>query len=409
LPVYSLSELSLHIRDTLEENYPEAIWITAEINNLNINSISGHCYLELSDGTGQQARAKAMIWKKTFEVIHNKFRVQTGMELKKGINIQILVKVEFNIQYGLSLIVWDIDTEFSLGQAAKNRAEVIAKIQKEGLLDKNKNLDIPSIIQNFAIISSPTAAGYQDFVTHLKENPFGFAFRGKLFSAKMQGADGVESIVKAFEEIKNSEEKFEVIILIRGGGSSLDLQLFDEYEIAREIAESTLPVLTGIGHERDDSVADLVASIRLKTPTAVADFLIGKMADAEGNVMLTCQEISHKLQSLVQQEIAEFQLLVSQFFQLSTKNFAQGERIFQILPHKISQAVQTRLQEIKEEYLKIENQLEMGNPLEILKKGYAIVSQNGKRISSLKEISKLQPINLQMQDGKIQLIVQKES
>jgi exodeoxyribonuclease VII large subunit len=401
LPVYSLTDLNLHIRQTLEDAYPEAVWITAEINSFTINSYSGHCYLELSDGEGQSARAKAMIWKKTFEIVHRKFQILTGNSLQKGLKIQVLAKVEFNVQYGLSLIIWDIDAEFSLGEIARKRMEVLQRLEFEGLTGKNKAVELPDYIQNFAIISSSTAAGFQDFTTHIKENMYGYAFNWKLFPAQMQGKEALVSIPQAIKEIEKSEFPFEAILILRGGGSSADLQVFDSYEIAKAISNCQLPVLTGIGHERDDSVADQVANQRFKTPTAVADFLVEKMIEVETEMLLIGQRIAQSLQSTMQGKIFEFQSLMQQLFNSTAKSIQSENKKFQNIGIAFTQSLQRKIFEKKEEFSQLENQLIQGNPLAILAKGYARLSQNKRKLFSVKEASTEEPLEVQLIDGNL--------
>jgi len=401
MPVYSLTDLNLHIRQTLEDAYPEAVWITAEINSFTINSYSGHCYLELSDGEGQTARAKAMIWKKTFDILHRKFQIQTGSSLQKGLKIQVLAKVEFNVQYGLSLIVWDIDAEFSLGEIARKRIEVLQRLEFEGLTGKNKTKVLPAYIQKFAIVSSSTAAGFQDFTTHLQENMYGYGFAWQLFPAQMQGKEALVSIPQAISDIEKSDIQFEAILILRGGGSSSDLQVFDTYQIAKAIANCRLPVLTGIGHERDDSVADQVANVRFKTPTAVADFLVEKMVAVETEVLVLGQRIAQNLQGIMQSKIYEFQGPMQLTLAASSKSIQAENKRFQNLGLTFSQSLQRKIFEKKEEFSQLETQLVQTNPLAILAKGYARLSQNNQKLISVKEIKTDEALEILMIDGNI--------
>ena len=401
MPFYSLTELNFHIRQTLEDNYPEALWITAEISSMSVNSYSGHCYLELSDGESQTARAKAMIWKKTFEIIQRKFQILTGNQLQKGIKIKVLAKVEFNPQYGLSLIVWDLDSEFSLGEIARNRIEVLQKLEAQGLTGKNKDFQIENFIRKFALISSSTAAGYQDFITHLNENQFGYKFDIDFFPSQMQGKEALSSIPNAINEIVNSGKKFEVVIIIRGGGSSSDLQVFDSYEIAKAIANCPFPVFTGIGHERDDSVSDQVANQRFKTPTAVADYLIEKMMFAENEVFLLEQKLAQAMQNQIQGIIYLFQNL-NQAITNSFLNKTQLEtRKLKNLEIGLGQLIQKKIFDQKEEFIELETRLKQSNPKAILQKGYARLSQSRKVKRSVLEIEESETLYVQLFDGEL--------
>ncbi len=397
MPVYSLTELNQHIRETLENEYPEAIWIRAEVFSFQVNAMSGHCYLELADG---QARAKAMIWKKTYEILSRKFQIQTGMAIQKGIAIQVLVKVEFNIQYGLSMVVWDVDTEYSLGEKAKKRAETLRKLENENLIRKNGLLHLPALVQHFAIISSPTAAGYQDFITHLKENIYGFAFGFQLFEARMQGTEAVDSIVMAFEKVEASGIPFEAIILIRGGGSAADLLVFDEYEVAKRIANCPIPVLTGIGHERDDAVADQVAYQKFKTPTAVADFLLEKLMEADQTISEWVSEICRRIQGQWQQQWFDFQNVARECHLKLQKGVFQNEKETGFWIQKTGQKAADQIRKMEEGLRVEETRIFEMNPISILKKGYAMVDQSGKRSHALGDLDARLPFTLRMKDGK---------
>lgn len=273
----SLSELNLLIKESLELSFPEHVWVVAEIGEFKVNR-SGHCYMELveKDAKNNQitARTRATIWSWQYRFIQPYFETATGQNLQAGLKVLIAVSVEFHEVYGISLNVKDIDPNYTLGDMARKRQEVINKLIDEGVFEMNKEAELPDIPSRIAIISSPTAAGYQDFIEQLQNNDSGYKFYTKLFEATMQGNDAVNSIIAAFDYIYEIEEFFDAVVLIRGGGSQLDLSCFDEYDLALNITQFPLPVLTGIGHEKDESIADMVAHTKLKTPTAVAEFLL---------------------------------------------------------------------------------------------------------------------------------------
>lgn len=402
--VYSLSELNSHIRQTMEDAYPDPIWVSAEIASFNQNAFSGHCYLELVDADGRQARSKAMIWKKTNEIIRTKFEVKTGQKLQQGLKVQVLVKVEFNIQYGLSLIVWDIDPDYTLGELAKKRALVVKRLQENGLDQLNKSLKLEGPIQRVAIISSPTAAGYQDFITHLSENDYGFAFHFELFPALMQGVEAIPSIIQAFEQVKLKMNAFQVVAFIRGGGSTTDLQIFDEYAVAEAVARCPLPVFSGIGHQRDESVSDLVANSSFKTPTAVADWLISALIQydfqATEQIRFISQTLSFRLNELANGfESVHFQLS-RRFFQKTQSAQTDSQKVFS----KLNSSFQKAIFGQKEQFQHLEAQIDLGNPLTILKKGFARVSQSGKWIKQKSDFDSKSPTQIQWMDGKVQTL-----
>ncbi len=281
ITLYQLNKL---IQETLKVSINQPFWVKAEIAQVKEN-FSGHCYLELveKDAASDRivAQSKAIVWSNTFRILKPYFETTTGRKLSEGLNILICVKVEFHEVYGLSLVISDIDPTFTVGDLALKKAETIRRLKEEGIFDMNRELEISLVPQRIAVISSETAAGYTDFVTHLNENPFRFKFFIKLFPAFMQGDKAEESIVAALEQINNEAGNFDVVAIIRGGGSQVDLSCFDSYWLALHVAQFPLPVLTGIGHEQDDSITDMVARFRLKTPTAVAGFLIESLNNFE--------------------------------------------------------------------------------------------------------------------------------
>lgn len=271
----TLSELNGQIQEALLDAFPAAVWVVAEISELKENR-SGHCYLELVEKQGDDivARSRATIWSYTYRMLKPYFETTTGQLFTHGIKILIQATVEYHPAYGMSMNIKDIDPTYTVGDMALQRKEIIERLQKEGVFDMNKELALPLVPQKIAVISSATAAGYQDFMTQLENNENGFIFYTKLFEAYMQGAEAVPSIIRALDRIFEYEDFFDAVVIIRGGGATADLGSFDNYELAINITQFPLPVITGIGHEKDDTIIDLVAHTRMKTPTAVAEFLI---------------------------------------------------------------------------------------------------------------------------------------
>ena len=275
----TLKELNTYIKEALQLSFPESIWLIAEIGELKVN-YTGHCYIDLieKDQNSNEiiARAKATIWSWQFRFIKPYFETTTGQTLGAGIKVLISASVEFHEVYGLSLNIKDIDPTYTLGDMARKRQEIIARLIDEGVMDMNKEIELTDIPSRIAIISSGTAAGYLDFMQHLNENVKGYRFYTKLFQSVMQGNDAEQSIIASLDQIFENEYAFDIVVIIRGGGAQMDLSCFDSYDLAFHIAQFPLPVLTGIGHEKDETVADMVAHTKLKTPTAVANFIIDK-------------------------------------------------------------------------------------------------------------------------------------
>ncbi len=274
----TLSELNQLIGGALQEAFPAAVWLVAEVSELKENR-SGHCYLELIEKSGNDivARSRATVWSYTYRILKPYFETTTGQAFTQGIKILVQVSVEYHASFGLSLNIKDIDPAYTVGDMAMQRREIIERLKNEGVFEMNKELQLPLVPQKIAVISSATAAGYQDFIDQLENNEYGFRFYTKLFQASMQGADTVPSVIAALDRIFQYEDFFDAVVIIRGGGATADLSSFDSYDLAINITQFPIPVITGIGHEKDDTIIDLVAHTRLKTPTAVAEFLLAGM------------------------------------------------------------------------------------------------------------------------------------
>jgi exodeoxyribonuclease VII large subunit len=274
----TLLQLNELIKEALTGAFPTSVWVIAEVSELKENR-NGHCYLELIEKQGAEivARTRATIWSYTYRMLKPYFETTTGQFFTSGIKILVQVSVEYHSAFGLSLNIKDIDPVYTVGDMAMQRKEIINRLQNEGVFEMNKELEWPLVPQKIAIISSVTAAGYQDFMNQLDNNEFGFKFYSKLFQATMQGVETVPSIINALERIFQYEDFFDAVVIIRGGGATADLSSFDNYDLAFNITQFPLPVITGIGHEKDDTIIDLIAHTRLKTPTAVAEFFINGM------------------------------------------------------------------------------------------------------------------------------------
>ena len=273
----SLYELQQQVKSSLDDAFSLPVWVKAEISEITVNR-SGHCYLELIEteqGTDSViARCRATIWSYTFRMLKPYFETTTGQNFTQGLKVLLQAKVEYHEVFGFSLNIRDIDPVYTLGDMARQRREIIRKLQEDGVFEMNKELELPIVTQRIAIISSPTAAGLQDFMDQLHNNMHQFVFYTKLFPAIMQGSEAPRSIMNALDLIYNYEHMFDAVVIIRGGGAQIDLACFDNYELAFHVSQFPLPVITGIGHDKDDTVIDMVAHTRMKTPTAVAEFLI---------------------------------------------------------------------------------------------------------------------------------------
>jgi len=298
----SLSELNGSVKKVLSANFTAPVWVIGEISEMTVHS-NGHCYLTLIEKGGTEdrivAQARATIWSYTFRMLRPFFETTTGQQLTDGIKVLLQVSVEFHELYGFSLNVRNIDPTYTLGDQARKRMEIIQRLKDEGVLTMNKELELPLVPQKIAIISSPTAAGYEDFMQQLTSNSRGFHFYTQLFPAIMQGHLAEKSMVDALDRIYPYEDFFDLVVIIRGGGSQVDLSCFDNYLVAYHVTQFPLPVLTGIGHEKDDSIVDLVAHTRLKTPTAVAEFILEGTANFEERI----NQLENRIISLVDERL----------------------------------------------------------------------------------------------------------
>ncbi|MBL7111679.1 MAG: exodeoxyribonuclease VII large subunit [Bacteroidales bacterium] len=297
-----LSELNQAIRSLVNQQFPDQVWVMADISEIKTNA-SGHAYLELIEKDPKTekiiAKARATIWSFSYHMLKPFFETSTGYKLEAGIKILVKVSVEFHEVYGFSLNITDIDPTYTLGDIEKKRQEIISRLEKEGVFQMNKETSLPLVPQKIAVISSKTAAGFEDFMNQLNNNEYGYVFYPVLFAAIMQGDQTEDSIIRAMDQVFDHEDFFDVVVIIRGGGSKSDLAAFDNYNIAYHITQFPVPVITGIGHEQDETIADLVAHTRLKTPTAVAEFLIGRAEAFEGELIEKKNELLKTVTALL--------------------------------------------------------------------------------------------------------------
>ena len=451
---YTLYQLNQTIKDSLKLVIPDTIWVRAEIHSISTN-YSGHCYIDLvekSDFNDQIiARQRATIWASTYRYVAQKFQQATNSSLQVGMKILVEVSVEFHELYGLSLNVKDIDPTYTLGELQRRRLEIIQRLKNRGLIDKNKRLPLPRLVQRIAVISSPTAAGYADFVHQLENNPHGFAYNVTLFPAIMQGAQTEESILSALDILETQyieshiggrgrspeggchssfltpHSSFDMVVIIRGGGATSDLQAFDSERLAERCANFPLPILTGIGHLRDETILDMVAYCNLKTPTAVAEYIISRTLD----VSFFLDEMGEKVQTSVrlrlERESNYLLLLSSQLPQMVQRSLVQSVNRLTDLQYRMQLktadfiAKKSVLLDRREEQLKVlvpnllkvkqsqldilETKLQLLEPQRLLKKGYSFTTHNGKLVTSAIQLTPGDIITTTLADGTVDSVV----
>ena len=442
----SLSQLTGNVKTALQNNFPFPVWVVGEISEINQNR-SGHCYLELiekePDTDKIAAKCRATIWTFAFRMIKPYFETTSGETLRAGLKVLVKASVEFHEVYGFSLNITDIDPQFTIGDIARKRALVIKQLQEDGVIEMNQMLSLVIVPQRIAVISSETAAGFGDFTDQLMNNPYGFDFYTHLFPALMQGDQAPQSIINAFEQIYALMEDFDAVVLLRGGGSKNDLSCFDDYGLAYYITQFPLPVITGIGHERDDSVVDMVAHTRLKTPTAVAGFLIESVAafasQLDENLNYVKELVQQKLVAkdrqlqdysfLFQASIKEVMAIHQQKLVLASSHLVHGIRQFNqsrynqldrfsasiktlstsLLLHETErlQWNQKRLvhgfqQSIKEQEQRLKHLAEKAawaDPQSILERGFSIVIHQGKILKDVQHIQTGDVVNVRLARG----------
>lgn len=402
--VLTLFELNSLVHEVIEDNFDEQYWVVGELSDVSTPAFGGHFYGELVQKDEESdrivARARITCWARNYNMIRLRFQKEAGETLRKGLQVKLLVEVNFHEQYGYSLNVVDIDSTFTLGDLAKRRREILQQLEKDGILHDNQSLPLPRLLKRIAVISSATAAGYGDFCHQLEENDYGFHFDVQLFPAVMQGEQVPESIIAALEEVQNAEP-FDLVVIIRGGGASSDLSDFDSYELAACIALYPLPVLTGIGHERDETVLDYVAHTKVKTPTAAAAFIIEHQAEEAALLDDLYQRITHSAKEQIQREKqrlkhqrAVLPLLFMGFYQ-------KGENRLVLLSQRLSSSAKQSLEREKHSLQLMQQRLNSLDPRLLLKRGYTITTCGGKIVRDVEGLAEGEVLTTQTEKGEI--------
>jgi exodeoxyribonuclease VII large subunit len=316
----SIYELNRQIKESLEADFPALVWVMGEISEIREDR-KGHCYLDLMDrqegAEWPRARARAIIWANAWRMVRPYFETTTGQSLETGMKILAKVSVDYHEVFGLSLNIKDIEPSFTIGEQARRRQEIIERLAKEGVMDMNKDLPMPLVPQRVAIISSEGAAGYGDFINQLENNPYDYHTYYKLYPATMQGARTEESVIKALEHVNKHIDHYDAVLIIRGGGAKADLNSFDSYWLAYHITQFPLPVISGIGHERDETIVDLVAHTRVKTPTAAAEYLIDRLAAFDYQLSKGVRHAAEEAELITQEANKELNGLLNEFMPLA--------------------------------------------------------------------------------------------
>lgn len=429
----SLYELNALVKRSINTCLPDAYWVQAELSDVRSN-YSGHCYLEFVQkeprGNNLIAKARGTIWSNVYRLLKPYFEEETGQAFVAGIKVMVKVSVEFHELYGYSLTVQDIDPTYTLGDMARRRREILKQLEEEGVLTLNKELALPLLAQRIAVISSATAAGYGDFCNQLEQNSYGFIFYPRLFPAVMQGERVEQSIVAALDAINGCLDDWDVVVIIRGGGATSDLSGFDTYELAANCAQFPLPIITGIGHERDDTVLDSISHTRVKTPTAAAEYLINHLHDTAEVLEEYSSAILLAVSTRMEREKTRLTRMIERIpmqtrLRLKDEHYRQ-ERVtrqlevalqsrltkethhLQIMETQLGVISQRRI--VKENYRLqlLEQELKATSPEHLLKRGYSITLMDDKAVTDASALQPGDKLTTRFAKGEINSIVIKK-
>ncbi len=427
----SLFELNNLVRSVLEQTLDDDYWVEAEIAEARLAQ-NGHFYLEFvqkdAEGRNVFARARAVMWARTYNLLSPLFERATGERLRAGIKVRVQVSVEFHELYGYTLNISDIDPSYTMGDLLRRRREILAQLEADGIRDDNRSLTLPALLRHIAVVSSAGAAGYGDFCDQLRRNDYGLAFRVQLFPAVMQGQNVEESVLAALAAIADEADRWDCVVIIRGGGATTDLADFDSYALAAAVAQMPLPVIVGIGHERDETVLDFVAHTRVKTPTAAAAFLIdhgaaqlARLDDLHDRITqharLRVQNAKSRIDTLALRlatmprhrlldEHHRMALLNTRFTQ-SARFRVQNARIYlQHISPRLAQAATQYIQHAQLQVDALAARLAALDPVLQLRRGYSLTfAPDGSLLRSIAELRHGDRITTRLSDGTLTSLV----
>ena len=425
----TLYELNSMVRDVVELGMPGSYWVEAELSE--VRERSGHCYMELvqKDLTGNStvARASARCWRSTWASVRPGFEQVTGEHFRAGLKVLLQVHAQFHENFGFSWIVTDIDPAYTLGDMARRRQEIIRILKEEGVFDLNKELCLSLFASRIAVVSSESAAGYGDFCNQLDTNAYGFAFSVRLFPAVMQGERTEGSIISALDAINSEADDFDCVVIIRGGGAVSDLSAFDSLALAENVANFPLPVITGIGHERDESVLDMVANKRVKTPTAAAALLIENLKHTYDRIVQAQERISVSVSRRMDYERVRLERVSGRipvlFSLVKTRQQARIDSLFarvgaaagrivaeerlrlDRLSVALAPAVRQRLSAEKHRLELLGQRISAVDPAILLRRGYSITLHNGRAVYSPGQLSDGDVIETRLAEGNVRSVV----
>ena len=383
---YTLRQLNLMVRDAIEMQMPDEYWVEAELSEC--RERGGHCYMELIEKEEQTntpvARASAKCWRQTWQILQPHFERVTGQPLHAGLKVLLRVYAQYHEAYGFSWIVTDIDPTYTIGDMARKRQETIQQLKEEGVFDLQRELRIPLFAKRIAVISAAGAAGYGDFCRQLEDNEYGFKFEVTLFPAIMQGEQVELSVISALNKIyEQSPNTYDVVVIIRGGGATADLSGFDTLALAENVAQFPLPIITGIGHDRDESILDMVSNTRVKTPTAAAALLIDNLRQVLERLNIAQQRIS-----------------------MAGHIITDARHRIEMLQQRLSVSIERIITNQKHHLSQLELLLQSYDPQRLLSRGYSITLHNGHAVRDPQQLKAGDELETRVEKGTIKSIVQ---
>ena len=413
---YTLRQLNLMVRDAIAMQLPDEYWVEAELSEC--RERGGHCYMELVEKDDNNntpvARASAKCWRQTWQMMQPYFERTTGQPLRAGLKVLLKVYAQFHEAYGFSWIVTDIDPTYTLGDMARRRQEIIRQLKKEGVFDLQRELHISPFAKRIAVISASNAAGYGDFCRQLEDNEYGFRFSVQLFSATMQGELVESSVISALNEIyrqcqqltAQGQQPYDVVVIIRGGGATADLSGFDTLALAENVAQFPLPIITGIGHDRDESILDMVANTHVKTPTAAATLLIDHLAQTLRRI----EEAQNRLTMYIHQRISSYQVRLSNIAvlipNLALQMVANARHQIDLLESRIPVAIERRITNQKHLLEQLNIKLQSLDPQILLSRGYSITLKDGRAVRDPQQLKPGDTLETRVEKGTIKSTVQ---
>lgn len=416
-PRLSLRQLNLMVRDAIESALPDEYWVEAELSECRENS--GHCYMELIEkdelSNTPVARASAKCWRQTWGMVKPYFERVTGQPLRAGMKVLLQVYAQYHEAYGFSWIVSDIDPTYTIGDMARKRQEIIRQLKEEGVFDLQRELRLPTFAKRIAVISAESAAGYGDFCHQLEDNEYGFRFKVTLFPAIMQGEQVEQSIIAALNQIYELQSNhissltshFDCVVILRGGGATADLSGFDTLALAENVAQFPLPIITGIGHDRDESILDMVSNTKVKTPTAAAALLIDNLLRVLERLDDASQRITYAVNQRINSQKSRIVTMMSLIPTLALRTLSDSKHRIETMENRLPVAIERRFTDQKHRIERLSILLQGFDPQLLLSRGYSITLHNGKAVRDPKLLNPGDEIETRVEKGTIKSTVKR--